>query len=1056
VIRALVGWSVHYRLLVIGAMAAVLLFGTTQAGRVPVDLLPEFTPPYVEIQTEALGLSADEVEQLITVPMEADLLHGVAFLDSIESQSVAGLSSIVLTFNPGTDIFQARQVVTERLTQAHALPNVSKPPTMLQPLSSASRVQMVALSSSDVSLVDLSVLARWTIRPRLMSVPGVANVAIWGQRERQLQVLVDPARLQAQRISLAHVIETAGNAMWVSPLTYLDASTPGTGGFIDTPNQRLGVQHLLPIHSAEDLAKVPIAPEDTGGRLILLGDVADIVEDHQPLIGNAIVGTEPGLLLVVEKFPEANTLEVTRGIEEALDALRPGLGGVTIDTQVYRPATYLEEALGNLGLAILVGGVLLAALLAALLFDPRRAIVAIVAVGASLAAAAVLLTILGATFNAILVAGLITAVAVVVDEAVAGSAPVPRAAAELSRAERVRAAALDGRGALIFATVIAVIAIVPAWFVGGAAGTFLPSLAAAYVAAVVVAAIVALTVTPALRSLIGPADATPGRASPMMARLQGAYARALKRALGRRRPLIGLALAATLVSGVGAAVGASTAPEALLPTFREPDLLVRWAAVPGTSNEEMTRIVARASAELRAVPGISDVGSHVGRAITSDQVVGVNSAELWVTLAPGAAYDAAAAAVEEIAGGYPGVDASVTTYQRARVDDVVPTPPGDVVVRVYGNDQSSLEAKAEEVRAALAGIAGVTSATVERPAMEPTVEIEVDLAAAEQHGIKAGDVRRASTTLLSGIQVGSLFEAQKVFEVVVWGTPETRHSLSSIRDLLVQAPGGTWVRLGDIARVDVAAAPAVVHREGVFRVLDVTAVVSGRDVGAVTSDAQARLQQIPFPIESHAEVIPLALDRQGALGTLVAVIGATLVAVFLLLQAATSSWRRAALLFLVVPAGLIGGLLGAVVAGGEASLGVVGGFVALLAVGFRQALRLIDQLDRAEGASDGNAADANAANSDPRGDAVVSGSLGRLGDVLTTGATTIAAFLPIAFLGGEAGLEVLRPLAAVVIGGLLTTSLVTLFVVPAIARATPRPDHAEIDDLAHALNREPA
>src|SRR5918999_2328031 len=272
--RSLIEWSLRSRLLVIAAAAAIVLVGVMQLSSAPVDVLPEFSPPYVEIQTEALGLSAPEVEQFITVPLEADLLNGVAWLDSIESASVQGLSSILLTFDPGTDPIRARQMVAERLTQAHALPNVSKPPVMLQPLSSANRLMMISLSSDELSLIELSVLARWTIEPRLMGVAGVANVAIWGQRERQLQVLVDPERLSAANVTLDEVVATTGNALWVSPLTFLEASTPGTGGFIDTPNQRLNVQHLLPIKTADDLAQVPLATDaDAGGQSLRLSDV---------------------------------------------------------------------------------------------------------------------------------------------------------------------------------------------------------------------------------------------------------------------------------------------------------------------------------------------------------------------------------------------------------------------------------------------------------------------------------------------------------------------------------------------------------------------------------------------------------------------------------------------------------------------------------------------------------------------------------------------------------------------------------------------------------------
>src|SRR3990170_2747930 len=306
--------SIQFRFLVIVIAAALMAFGITQLRNMPVDVLPEFNPPFVEIQTEALGLSAEEVEQMITVPMEQDLLAGVAWLDVIRSESVPGLSSVLVYFEPGTDLYRAGQMVAERFSQAAVvLPHVSKPPTMIQPLSSTSRFLIVGLSSDDLSLIQMSVLARWVIGPRLMGVPGVAHVAIWGQRERQLQVLVDPERLRAQGVTLEQVVETTGNALWVSSLSFLEASTPDTGGFIDTPNQRLGVWHVLPISSPEDLAAVPVE-----GTSLILRDVAEVVEDHQPLIGDAVVNDSPNLLLVVEKLPGVNTLEVTREVEAAL------------------------------------------------------------------------------------------------------------------------------------------------------------------------------------------------------------------------------------------------------------------------------------------------------------------------------------------------------------------------------------------------------------------------------------------------------------------------------------------------------------------------------------------------------------------------------------------------------------------------------------------------------------------------------------------------------------------------------------------------------------------
>ena len=360
-IRGLVLLSMKFRVLVVGAAVLVLGLGITQIRNASVDVLPEFAPPQVEIQAEALGLSAAEVEQLITVPLEQDLLNGIPWLDQIRSESVPGLSSIDLIFQRGTNILTARQFVSEHLSQAHALPQVGTPPVMVQPVSSLSRVMMIGLSAKDLSLIDLSILARWKIRPRLLGLPGVANVAIWGQRDRQLQVQVDPARLRQYGVSLNQVIDTTGNALWVSPLTFVEASTPGTGGFIDTSTQRFAIQHVLPITTAAGLAAVSV--EDTQGKTLRLGQVANVVEDHQPLIGDAVLGGGPGLMLVIEKFPEANTRAVTKAVEDALNQMRPGLSGIQIDTSLYRPATFLQTALHNLGWWALAGLLLVIALL---------------------------------------------------------------------------------------------------------------------------------------------------------------------------------------------------------------------------------------------------------------------------------------------------------------------------------------------------------------------------------------------------------------------------------------------------------------------------------------------------------------------------------------------------------------------------------------------------------------------------------------------------------------------------------------------------------------------
>src|SRR5262245_29452184 len=409
----LISFSLRLRNIVVAVAAGLLILGAVGIRTKPPDVIPEFSPLLLTVKTESLGLSSAEVESLITVPLEADLLNGVPWLQVIQSESMAGLSTIEMIFAPGTDLMKARQMVQERLTQAHALPNVSSPPVMLQPVSSASRVMNIGLSSKSVSLIDMSVQARWNIAPRLAGVPGVANVSIWGQRERQVQVLVDARNLVQKGVKLEQVIKTTGEAVWSSPLTYLNSSTPGTGGFIETPNQRLSIRHQLPISTVGTFAKVPLS-----GTTVRVGDVAYLAEGHQALIGDAIIGEGPGLMIAIEKFPGFNTLDVTRGVERALDELKPGLAGIEIDTNIYHPASFIERATGNLGKAVVMSIVLVAAVLGLLTGSWRTAVIAPAAILLSFVTAGLLLQAAGVSLSMMVIAGLLMAAGVIVHDSI--------------------------------------------------------------------------------------------------------------------------------------------------------------------------------------------------------------------------------------------------------------------------------------------------------------------------------------------------------------------------------------------------------------------------------------------------------------------------------------------------------------------------------------------------------------------------------------------------------------------------------------------------------------
>jgi CzcA family heavy metal efflux pump len=1022
-LRGIVKLSLNFRYLVVILAAVLMVFGIVTFGDMPVDVLPEISPPFVEIQTEALGLSAEEVEQMITVPMEQDLLAGVAFLDVIRSESVPGLSSVLVYFEPGTDLFEARQMVAERLAQAAVgLPHVSDPPTMIQPLSTASRFIIVGLSSEELSLMEMSVLARWTIAPRLMGVPGVAHVAIWGNRDRQLQVHVDPEQLQDAGVTLQQVVNTTGNALWVSSLTYLEASTPGTGGFIDTPQQRLGIWHVLPIRSPEDLAQVPV--QGTAWRL---EDVATVVEDHQPLIGDAVFNDQSNLLLVIEKLPGTNTLEVTQGMEEALDALRPGFAGIDFDATIFRPASFLETAMANLTRTLIISAFLVVLVLFAFFWRWRSALISLFAIPVSLMAALIVLNLRGATLNSMVLAGLVIALGVVIDDAIVDVDRVVRRLRQNQALDTPRSiesvildAATEMRGALFFAMLITLLAVVPVYFLEGASGALFQPMITSYALAVLASMVVALLVTPALSLILMSIAPLKDRESPLVPLLQRGYNWILARTA--QRAWLAIAVAAVLVVASLAMVP-FVRQDRLLPTFQEPYLTVQLEAAPGTSLPAMQQIVTQASSDLEAIPGVSNVAAHIGRAVFGDRVVGINSAELWVAIDPKADYDATGAAIQQTVDRYTDLDHKVQTYTQLNLAQPETQASDALTVRLFGEDHDVLREQAEKMKQTLAGINGVGDPQVLLPVEEPTIEIEVDLDSAQRYGVKPGDVRRSAATLLSGIQVGSLFEEQKVFDVVVWGAPEIRDSQEDVGELLIDTPGGGHVRLKEVADVRLASSPAVIKREAVSPYLDIAFTVAGRSAADVTEDVQAAIKNFGFPLEYHAVVLTSTSAQQATQRTIFFAGLMVLIGILLLLQASFRSWRLAFVVLLTLPAALAGGVLVALLGNsGSLMIGLLAGLLMVFGIAVRSVTTMVSNyhhLEEQQGEDFGLPL-------------VLRGAQERLVPILMTTLTVGLALLPFWLFGNIPGHEVVRPVAIAILGGLVTSTFYSLFIVPAL------------------------
>ena len=1022
--RWIVGSSLKFRFLVIAIAAGMMYFGIERLRSMPVDVFPEFAPPMVEIQTEGIGMTASEVEELITLPME-EQLRGTPELDILRSKSVTGLSAIRLIFKLGTDILHARQLVQERLELAtHTLPLSAGAPIMLQPLSATSRAMKIGITSKEHNLVDLSMMAYWTIKFRLMQVPGVANVPIWGERIKLLAVLVDPDRLRVYDLTLNDVEKAVAEALEFSALPYSKHAKLQTEGFIDTPNQRLALRYVLPVIEAQDLAKIPLEGHD--GKSVLLGQVAEVTWDTWPMIGDAVINGGPGLMMIVEKLPWANTLDVTRGVDEALAALRPGLSGVEIDAQIFRPATFIELALRNLTTALLIGCLLVVVVLGAFLFEWRAALISVVAIPLSLMAGALVLYLQGVTINTMVLAGFVIAVGVVVDDAIIDIENIVRRLRQQrlqgsarSTATVILEASLEVRSAIVYATLIVAVTLLPVFLMEGLSGAFFKPLALSYALAVLASMVIALTVTPALALMLLGKAAIERRESPLVRWLQRKYETLLARIIRTPRPAF-IAVGAIVLAG---AVVYPLLGAALLPNFKERDFLMHWVTTPGTSHPEMVRITQKACRELISIPGVRNCGAHVGRAITGDEPYGVNFTENWISVDPKVDYDKTLARIQELVDGYPGLYRDVQTYLKERIKEVLTGGKQSIVVRTYGPDLEVLRQTATEVEHALSGIPGLVDLKTEVHRPVPQVEVKVDLAAAHRNGLKPGDIRRAAATIVSGIEVTDIHRDGKVYDVWVWSKPKARESVTSIKELLIDTPKDfVHVRLDEVADVSVKPTPDSIEHEGLSRRHDVGANVRGRDLGSVVADVQRRLKDVKFPLGYRAEVLGEYAERQAAQRRLLTFSVAAVIGVFFLLLTSFGSWRLATLSFLTLPSALVGGVLAVYFADGIISLGSLVGFFTILGIAARNGIMMVNHfqhLERYEGETFGPGL-------------VVRGARERLSPILMTTLACGLAIVPLVIAGNIPGNEIEHPLAIVVVGGLVTSTLLNLFVVPSL------------------------
>jgi CzcA family heavy metal efflux pump len=1014
---AIIRFALRFRGVVIASACVLLAYGVFALDRAKYNVFPEFAPPQVGIQTEAAGLTPEQVEVLVTRPIE-NAINGVPGVQTMRSTSIQGVSVITVFFDPASDIYRNRQVVAERLAvAAQQLPQGVQAPSMTPLTSSTGLVLVAGLTSETRSLMDLRTTADWTIRPRLLAVPGVANVMVFGGDVRSIQVQVHPDQLIRHNVTLNDVLAVARRATGIRG-----------AGFIDTQNQRIVFQTEGQSLTANDIARTVLISQ--GAASVALGNVADVVETPEPPIGGAAIQGRPGVILNVSEQYAASTVEVTNGVEAALQDLRPVLQaeGIALQADLFRPANFIDTATGNVRDSLLLGTVLVTVVIFLFLFDLRMAAISFTAIPLSLLAGAIVLERLGATFNTMTLGGLAIAIGVVVDDAIIDVENIVRRLRENTRLSEPRPSArvvleacLEVRSAVVYATFAVILVVLPITALSGLAGRLFGPLGLSYLLAVLTSLLVALTVTPAL-SMAFLARRVPARDPPVIRWTRAAYESLLQAIARQPRTLIGAAVAFTVA-------GCAVLPffhTSFIPELREGHFIIHMSAVPGTSIDESLRIGRRVSDALRKLPVVQSVAQRVGRAEKANDTWGTHYSEIEVDLKPlsGEEAEEAQADVRKALSGFLGVNFSVKTFLTERVEETLSGYTAAVAVNVFGNDLDVLDEKAQEIARVLGEVPGATDVQIQSPPGLPQLTIRLRKPDLERWGFDAVEVLDLVRAAYQGDVVGQTHQGNQVFNVITILDADNRRHVTEVGSLPLRSPGGAYVLLKQVADIFESPGRYQVLHEGARRLQTVTANVAGSDVATFVRAAQAAIAaKVQFPAGSYLQFAGTAeaqaqSQRDLTVNALVAGLG-----IVLLLSIITRNWRNLLLVLANLPFAMVGGVLAVFATGGVLSLGGMVGFVTLLGITLRNSILMVahyEHLVEVEGMTWGL-------------DAAVRGAGDRLTPILMTSIVTGLGVLPLAIGTGDAGREIEGPMALVILGGLLTSMALNLFVLPVLA-----------------------
>ena len=1013
-LNKVIQFALQQRLLVLVAAGALIIYGGIVAYRTPVDVFPDLTAPTVTVLVEAHGLAPEEVESLVTLPIES-AMNGTAGVFRVRSNSAIGISIVFVEFEFETDIYRARQLVTEKLQQVR-LPTGVSPPALGPISSTMGEIMEISMTSTETSPMELRSIADWIVRPRLLGVSGVSQVMIIGGETKQYQILIDPAKLTDYKLTVEEVVEAVS-----------ESNSNASGGFMERPNEEYLIRIRARAYSVDDLGKSVITVRDNVP--ILVKNIATVQEAPALKRGDGSFNGKPAVVATLQKQPNANTLELTENIEATLASLKASLPpDVILDTKAFRQADFIDRAIGNIQASIIEGGIMVTIVLFLFLWNFRTTFISLTAIPLSLLTAILVMNYFDITINTMTLGGMAIAIGALVDDAIIDVENVFRRLKQNARLDEplpvltvIYNASAEIRSSITFATLIIILVFLPLFSLGGFEGRMFAPLAFAYIISITASLIVALTVTPVLcYFLLGRSKLIEDEGdSRLVAWLKKHYRSLLDWTLRNPSKIIGASAAMLVVAlSLFFLMGRE-----FLPPFNEGTFNINSNLPPGTSLRESNRIGQIIENVLLSVPEVVSTTRRTGRAELDEHAAGVNTSEIEVvTKESDRSHAEVTEEVRQKLAQIPGVESEVGQPISHRIDHLLSGTRAQIAIKLFGPDLATLRTKASEIRDQMSKIEGVVDLLVEPQVGVPQVQINLNREQAAALGVKAEDLAETVDTAFNGHVASQVLEEQRTYDVLIRFDDASRSSVDSIQRTLIDTPGGAKVPIAQVAEVRTDQGPNTINRENVQRRIIIQANVANRDLGSVIADVRENIgKKVSLP-QGYFIQYGGQFEAQEKASTQILLLSIVAIGgIFLLLFIALKSARAAILVMANLPLALIGGVVMVFLAGGTLSIASLVGFITLFGIATRNGIMLISHyqhLMEFEGKS--------------FNEAIVQGSMERLSPILMTALVTGIGLVPLAWGAGQPGKEIQQPMAVVILGGIVTSTFLNMIVIPAL------------------------